>query len=72
MNRKRATLAASAALAAALAAPTPAMAAETIAYRYDAHGRLVEVRRTGSVNNGVVTTYKWDKADNRIEKAKTP
>ena len=72
MNRKLAPLAAAAAFAAGLTAATPATAAETIAYSYDARGRLVQVQRTGSVNNGVVTTYKWDRADNRIEKKKTP
>jgi uncharacterized protein RhaS with RHS repeats len=72
MNRKLALPAAAAALAAALAAAAAATAAETIAYSYDARGRLIQVQRTGTVNNGVVTTYKWDKADNRIEKKKTP
>jgi YD repeat-containing protein len=44
---------------------TPAMATETITYKYDAKGRLIEVKRTGTVNNNVVTTYTYDKADNR-------
>jgi hypothetical protein len=43
----------------------PAQAAETITYKYDAKGRLVEVKRTGTVNNNVTTTYQHDKADNR-------
>ena len=43
----------------------PASAAETITYKYDAKGRLVEVKRTGTVNNNVTTTYAHDKADNR-------
>lgn len=72
MNRKLAPLTVAAALAAALAAAAPAIAAETIAYSYDARGRLVQVQRTGTVNNNVTTSYKWDKADNRIEKKKTP
>lgn len=42
-----------------------AEAAETITYKYDAKGRLVEVKRTGTVNNNVTTTYQHDKADNR-------
>ena len=46
-----------------------ASAAETITYRYDARGRLVKVERSGSVNNGVVTTYGHDKASNRTSKA---
>jgi hypothetical protein len=52
-------------------APTPASAAETTSYVYDAHGRLVQVVRTGSVNNGVSTTYSHDKADNRTSKVTT-
>jgi YD repeat-containing protein len=48
---------------AALAAT--AMAGETIAYQYDARGRLVRVVRTGTVNNGVSANYSYDKADNR-------
>lgn len=43
----------------------PATATETITYTYDAKGRLVKVERTGTVNNGVTTTYVHDKADNR-------
>lgn len=54
--------------AAAAAWPAPARAAETIVYRYDARGRLVEVvRNTGAGN--VVTTYSYDKADNRTVKS---
>ena len=43
-----------------------ASASETIAYTYDARGRLVKVVHTGSVNNNVQTCYKYDKVDNRI------
>ncbi len=57
--------------AALMALPAAASAAETITYRYDARGRLVKVERSGSVNNGIVTTYSHDKADNRTEKATT-
>lgn len=53
------------ALGAAAAIPALALAAETITYTYDARGRLVKVERTGTVNNGVKTEYKHDKADNR-------
>jgi YD repeat-containing protein len=49
----------------------PASAAETITYTYDARGRLVQVQRTGTVNNGVNTTYQIDKADNRTNKTTT-
>ena len=49
----------------------PAMAAETISYSYDARGRLVQVARTGTVNNGVTTTHQYDRADNRVVKTTT-
>lgn len=42
-----------------------AYAAETITYKYDARGRLIQVTHNGSVNNSVVTNYTYDKADNR-------
>ena len=41
---------------------------ETITYVYDAQGRLVGVQRAGDVNDGVVTTYTFDEADNRTGK----
>src|SRR3546814_9400868 len=40
-------------------------ATETIAYSYDAHGRLVKVVHTGTVNNNVQVQYTHDDADNR-------
>ena len=42
-----------------------AFAAETITYSYDSKGRLVKVVRSVPVNNGVVTEYQKDKANNR-------
>lgn len=48
-----------------------AYAAETITYTYDARGRLKQVTRTGTVNNGVTTNYTYDKADNRTNKTTT-
>ena len=48
-----------------------AYAAETITYKYDARGRLVQVNHTGTVNNNVVTNYVYDKADNRALKNTT-
>lgn len=48
-----------------------AHAAETITYSYDARGRLVQVARTGTVNNGVTTSYQFDRADNRVSKTTT-
>jgi YD repeat-containing protein len=65
----RTVIAAAALAAAALAAA--AQAAETITYLYDARGRLVRIERTGSVNNGVATSYQLDKADNRTAKTTT-
>jgi hypothetical protein len=55
----------------ALFLSVPASAAETITYVYDARGRLKQVIRTGTVNNGVTTTYAIDKADNRTNKTTT-
>jgi hypothetical protein len=51
--------------ASALVPVSMAQAAETISYKYDARGRLIEVKRTGSVNNNVQTNYTHDKANNR-------
>ena len=47
------------------AAAAAASASETINYTYDARGRLVQVVRSGSVNNNVSANYAYDKADNR-------
>ena len=44
---------------------TLASAAETITYTYDARGRLIDVSRSGSVNNGIASCYALDQADNR-------
>lgn len=68
---KTAFLAGAAFAAAAVLAATAAWAAETIAYSYDARGRLIEVKRTTSGPTAPVpttTTYGFDKADNRIVK----
>lgn len=46
-------------------------AAETITYKYDARGRVIEVKRTGTVNNNVTTSYTHDKADNRTNTTTT-
>ena len=54
-----------AAVAALIGIAAMASATETINYHYDARGRLVKVVRTGTVNNGVNTSYTHDKADNR-------
>ncbi len=54
-----------AATAVACLVPAVCHAGETVSYTYDAKGRLVKVVHTGTVNNGVQTTYTHDKADNR-------
>jgi YD repeat-containing protein len=53
------------ALVIATLAGVAASASETINYSYDALGRLVQVRRTGTVNNNVTANYQYDKAGNR-------
>lgn len=59
------------ALFAALFFSSPAIASETIAYTYDAHGRLVAAAHSGSVNNGQTTAISYDSADNRATYAVT-
>jgi YD repeat-containing protein len=49
-----------------------ASASETVNYTYDAKGRLIQVAHSGTVNNGVVTNYTYDRADNRTNKTTTP
>lgn len=46
---------------------SPAIAGETKTYTYDALGRLVVVRNTGTVNNNQIRSFCYDKAGNRIE-----
>lgn len=46
-----------------MSTPLPA---ETVTYSYDARGRLVAASHSGSVNNGLVTSYVYDDADNRV------
>lgn len=53
------------AIGASLLLAASAQAGETIAYTYDALGRLVQVARSGTINNGVNASYTYDKADNR-------
>lgn len=50
---------------------TAALASETITYTYDAHGRLVKVAHSGTVNNNVVSNYSYDNANNRTNKTTT-
>ncbi len=51
---------------AGLLLPARAQASETVTYNYDAVGRLTNVTRGGSVNSGIITTYRYDKADSRV------
>lgn len=48
-----------------------AVATETITYEYDARGRLVKVKRSGTINNNIQSNYAYDKADNRTNKTVT-
>lgn len=50
---------------AVLGLAVPVQAAETITYTNDAKGRLINVVRTGTVNNNVTVDYEHDKANNR-------
>ncbi len=61
--RKKLTIAAL--LFATFTLSAAAVSAETATYSYDAKGRLVRVAKSGGPNNGAVTTYEHDKADNR-------
>ncbi len=55
-----------AAIAILLATAAPALAAETVTYRYDARGRLIQIVRAGPVTQ--TTSYGHDKANNRTSK----
>lgn len=57
--------------AATVAATASGLASETVNYSYDARGRLVAVKHSGTVNNNVQTNYSYDKADNRTNKTVT-
>ncbi len=46
-----------------------ASAAETIAYTYDAQGRVTQVLSTGSVNGTTSTCYYYDNANNLVRQA---
>lgn len=48
-----------------------ALASETVTYSYDARGRVVAVKHSGTVNNNVQANYSYDKADNRANKTVT-
>jgi hypothetical protein len=57
------------AFAIALLASAALHATETVKFTYDSKGRVVKVVRSGTVNNGVQTTYGHDKANNRTRVA---
>lgn len=44
---------------------SPAQAGERLSYSYDSRGRLVQVKRCGTINRGVQSSYAYDPADNR-------
>jgi uncharacterized protein involved in exopolysaccharide biosynthesis len=55
-------------------AAAAASATETVTYKYDARGRLIEVDRNQVINNSaanVVSNYSYDKADNRNQMTTT-
>jgi YD repeat-containing protein len=45
---------------------SPALAASTTTYSYDALGRLTKAETSGTVNNGATVTISYDAADNRV------
>lgn len=59
------------AIAALTGLAAAALASETVTYSYDARGRLVAVKHSGTVNNNVQANYTYDKADNRTNKTVT-
>lgn len=65
MNLYRCLVAAAAAI---LLSSAPAANAGTTVYKYDVHGRLVEV----DYPNGTVVIYTYDNAGNRTKVVKTP
>ena len=56
---------------AAMIVAVGAKASEMVTYTYDARGRLTATAHSGSVNNGVGSSYTFDHADNRIAHAIT-
>lgn len=48
-----------------IASASISAAEETINFSYDARGRLVQVARSGTVNDGIQASYGYDNADNR-------
>ena len=48
-----------------------ASGSETVTFSYDQRGRLVQVDRSGSVNNGIAGGYSYDHGDNRTNVAVT-
>jgi hypothetical protein len=69
---KTAWLTGAAFAALAVTAAAPALAAETIAYSYDARGRLIVVKRITSGSGAPApstTSYGFDKANNRTVKS---
>jgi len=59
------------AIAALTGIAAAALASETATYSYDARGRLVAVKHSGTANNNVQVNYAYDKAGNRTNKTVT-
>lgn len=49
-----------------------AIAAETVTYTYDEHGRLVKVQKVAGPQVNAKSEYEYDKAGNRIRRLETP
>ena len=58
-------------LAAVTIMASPSLAAETTTYTYDALGRLIQSKSTGTVNNGLQTDTTFDAAGNRSNQTVT-
>jgi YD repeat-containing protein len=65
-TKRFATAIAVAATAGSITASSLASAGETITYTYDALGRLVVAKSTGTVNNNQTHSICYDAAGNRI------
>jgi YD repeat-containing protein len=59
-------IAAGAAVITALVTGGSALSSETQAYTYDAKGRLIVKKSTGTANNNQTHSYCYDKAGNRV------